>query len=114
MSLRTPEQLLFVYGTLAPGEVNEHVLAPLNGSWELATVCGELVQEGWGADHGFPALRLDEAAKPVSGQLFNSSELANHWDELDEFEGAAYRRVIATVKLDSGQSIAANIYVLSD
>ena len=49
---------LFVYGTLAPGEVNEHVLAPLDGSWVPARVYGTLHAEGWGHTHGFPALRL--------------------------------------------------------
>ncbi len=114
MSSRPPEHFLFVYGTLAPGEVNEHVLAPLKGSWEPATVRGALVQEGWGAEHGFPALRLNEESEPVAGQLFYSPGLTDLWGELDEFEGAAYRRVVTNVKLNSGQSIAANLYVLND
>ena len=29
---------LFVYGTLAPGRPNEHVLGEIEGSWEAATV----------------------------------------------------------------------------
>jgi gamma-glutamylcyclotransferase (GGCT)/AIG2-like uncharacterized protein YtfP len=29
---------LFVYGTLAPGRPNEHVLADLGGTWEPAYV----------------------------------------------------------------------------
>ena len=49
---------LFVYGTLAPGEVNEHVLATLDGSWVPALVFGTLHAEGWGHTHGFPALQL--------------------------------------------------------
>ena len=114
MSTRSPEHLLFVYGTLAPGEVNEHVLAPLNGDWEPATVRGELVHEGWGAEHGFPALRLDEDSQAVKGQLFYSPGLPEKWDELDEFEGEAYLRVVTNVILDSGQSIAANLYVIND
>lgn len=40
---------LFVYGTLAPGRPNEHVLANLPGEWEPATVNGRLLQAGWGA-----------------------------------------------------------------
>ena len=31
---------LFVYGTLAPGRPNEHVLADVPGEWEPATVMG--------------------------------------------------------------------------
>jgi gamma-glutamylcyclotransferase (GGCT)/AIG2-like uncharacterized protein YtfP len=44
------EERLFVYGTLAPGRPNEHMLAEVDGEWETATVRGRLVQEGWGAD----------------------------------------------------------------
>ena len=39
---------LFVYGTLAPGEVNEHVLATLDGNWVPARVFGTLHAEGLG------------------------------------------------------------------
>ena len=60
---------LFVYGTLAPGEMNEHVLAPLSGSWVPARVYGTLHAEGWGHT-GFPALRLNPAAPAVAGQIF--------------------------------------------
>jgi gamma-glutamylcyclotransferase (GGCT)/AIG2-like uncharacterized protein YtfP len=44
------EERLFVYGTLAPGRPNEHMLAEVDGEWETATVRGRLVPEGWGAD----------------------------------------------------------------
>ena len=37
---------LFVFGTLAPGEVNEHVLATLHGSWVQALVFCTLHAEG--------------------------------------------------------------------
>jgi gamma-glutamylcyclotransferase (GGCT)/AIG2-like uncharacterized protein YtfP len=47
---------LFVYGTLAPGRPNEHVLEPLDGTWRRATVRGDLLDVGWGAEHGYPAL----------------------------------------------------------
>ena len=30
-------QRLFVYGTLAPGQPNEHVLGDIEGSWETAS-----------------------------------------------------------------------------
>jgi len=62
---------LFVYGTLAPGEVNEDVLAALDGSWVPARVFGTLHSEGWGHTHGFPALQLDPAAAAVAGQIFS-------------------------------------------
>ncbi|GMM83898.1 hypothetical protein [Pseudoalteromonas sp. MTN2-4] len=47
---------LFVYGTLAPGKPNEHILQEVEGEWLPATVKGELHQTGWGAELGFPAI----------------------------------------------------------
>jgi len=35
-------QRLFVYGSLAPGEVNAQVLEPLAGEWQEASVRGTL------------------------------------------------------------------------
>ena len=49
---------LFVYGTLAPGQVNAHVLAPLSGAWTEAQISGSLHDAGWGAAHGCPGARL--------------------------------------------------------
>lgn len=109
-----PSFHLFVYGTLAPGEVNEHILKPLKGGWQSATVNGTLHPEGWGASYGFPAMRLDKNAGQVDGQLFSSSELPNHWERLDEFEGAAYKRVTTQVFLSDGNDCEANVYVLND
>jgi gamma-glutamylcyclotransferase (GGCT)/AIG2-like uncharacterized protein YtfP len=64
---------LFVYGTLAPGRPNEHVLADVPGEWEPATVTGTLFQEGWGAAVGYPGIVLDEHGGEVEGFLFSSS-----------------------------------------
>ena len=40
---------LFVYGTLQPGQPNEHELASISGEWSKAQVRGRLVDVGWGA-----------------------------------------------------------------
>ena len=112
--LSDPSFHLFVYGTLAPGEVNEHILKPLNGAWQSATVNGTLHPEGWGASYGFPAMRLDNDAGPVDGRLFSSIDLPNHWDRLDEFEGSAYKRVTTQVLLSNGEACQANVYTLND
>lgn len=114
MANQNPDHQLFVYGTLAPGEINEHVLKPLNGRWQSATVRGTLHPEGWGASHGFPAMRLNPNAERVSGQLFSSPELADFWQQLDEFEGEAYRRAETQVQLNDGTARIASIYVLND
>ena len=105
-------QRLFVYGTLAPGRANEHVLADVSGTWELATVRGRLLQQGWGAEAGFPGIVLDEDGPEVHGMLFSSAMLSEHWNRLDHFEGDGYERVLASARLQGGGTAMAYIYVL--
>ncbi len=105
-------QRLFVYGTLAPGRPNEHVLDEIEGSWEDATVTGTLHPEGWGATMGYPAIVLGEAGDEVEGSLFSSDELSHHWARLDEFEGKAYERVLAVVRLRDNSTVDAYVYAL--
>jgi gamma-glutamylcyclotransferase (GGCT)/AIG2-like uncharacterized protein YtfP len=104
---------LFVYGTLAPGRPNEHVLADIPGSWQPATVTGTLLQEGWGAAAGYPGIVLDEHGAKVQGLLFSSERLADQWARLDQFEGDGYERVLTTATLDDGTTVDAFIYKLS-
>ena len=104
---------LFVYGTLAPGQPNEHILAPLGGTWQPATVKGHLKLEGWGATMGFPGLVLDPGGQAVKGLVFTSEKLERFWAVLDEFEGDQYARVPVEAALPDGGSIEAYIYVLS-
>ena len=103
---------LFVYGTLAPGKANEHVLGDLPGSWQVATVRGRLVDEGWGAALGSPAIVPDEQAGSVDGFVFSSAALAERWPQLDAFEGSGYRRVRVTARLAEGGSTEAWVYAL--
>lgn len=105
---------LFIYGSLQPGGTNEHVLAPLEGKWEPATIKGRLVEEGWGAALGYPGLVLDSDGELVAGQLFTSPALTDIWQELDEFEGDQYARVTAPVSLENGTRVDAFVYVLQD
>jgi gamma-glutamylcyclotransferase (GGCT)/AIG2-like uncharacterized protein YtfP len=104
---------LFVYGTLAPGRPNEHVLADIPGSWQPATVTGTLLREGWGAAAGYPGIVLDEHGAKVEGLLFRSEQLADHWACLDQFEGDGYERVLTRATLDDGTTVDAFIYMLS-
>lgn len=103
---------LFVYGTLAPGKPNAHVLADLKGTWQPATVRGRFLQAGWGAALGFPGLVLDEPNETVSGLLFSSEALAEFWPRLDAFEGEGYARVPVTVQLADGSLCEASIYTV--
>lgn len=106
-------QKLFVYGTLAPGRPNEHLLQKIGGSWEKGYVIGKFHNEGWGATMGYPAVKLDDGGDKVHGYIFTSDRLAAYWSELDTFEGDAYQRVKTTVILADGMTeVEAFIYEL--
>lgn len=109
----TTTHRLFVYGTLAPGRSNAHVLADIPGEWEPATATGTLFREGWGAAAGYPGIILDPDGGEVEGFLFSSDELAEHWARLDEFEGDGYERVVTEVTRKDGTVVEACIYKLS-
>ena len=64
-------QRLFVYGTLAPGRPNSHMLEAIGGAWRRASVRGTLHPEGWGATLGYPAIVLGEDGRKVEGSLFS-------------------------------------------
>lgn len=103
---------LFVYGALAPGRPNEHILADVSGNWESASVRGMLLQEGWGAAVGYPGIILDEQGEEVHGLVFSSDQLSAHWTRLDEFEGNEYERILTAVRLQDGTLVEAYIYKL--
>ena len=105
------DRRLFVYGTLAPGEENAHVLAHCRGDWRRASVTGRLVNTGWGVALGFPALQIDPEGDAVAGWLLQSDDLLASWSALDEFEGDAYRRSLVMAELDSGETVAASAYL---
>jgi len=100
------------YGSLAPGRVNHHQLAALNGHWRRGTVQGKLMDAGWGVALGFPGLILDPDGGPIEVYLFESPDLPAHWSRLDEFEGPGYRRVVTCVHTPDGER-SAYIYVVA-
>jgi len=55
---------LAVYGTLAPGQPNHHVLAPLGGEWTDGLIEGDLIPLGWGAALGYPGFRPRAGGTP--------------------------------------------------
>ncbi len=103
---------LFVYGTLAPGRPNAHILAGVPGTWQRAIVHGRLYREGWGARQGYPGIRIDDSGDPVEGYVFSSDALAGEWERLDRFEGDEYERVSAKAWLKDGQTVATYVYQL--
>jgi gamma-glutamylcyclotransferase (GGCT)/AIG2-like uncharacterized protein YtfP len=105
---------LFTYGTLSPGQPNEHVLSDVRGSWRRATVRGRLFPEGWGAALGYPGIVLAEDGEEVAGFVFTSEQLADHWERLDRFEGKGYERARTRATLPDGNGVEAYVYVLRD
>lgn len=106
-----PEHL-FVYGTLAPGRSNAHVLGGVPGRWQSASVRGEMDDQGWGLTEGYPGLKPDPGGGVVEGLLFSSAVLGSHWRRLDSFEGEAYCRVPIEVTLANGSIVEAHVYVV--
>ena len=104
---------LATYGTLAPGKPNHHRLAHLVGRWTTGTLRGHLVETGWGAALGFPALRLDPAGDLIEVHLLISDQLPQQWEWLDAFEGEEYRRSNVCVETAEGP-IPAWIYVAAE
>ena len=105
---------LAVYGSLAPGRENHHVVAPLGGTWVTGVVEGDLTRRGWGAALGYLALRPRRGGPAVPAALLTSDVLPRAWAELDAFEGAEYRRVLvpvwSTAADDRALLAVANLY----
>jgi gamma-glutamylcyclotransferase (GGCT)/AIG2-like uncharacterized protein YtfP len=99
-----------VYGTLAPGAPNHHVLEDLGGEWREGCVHGELRQRGWGAQQGYPAIRWKPGTDRIPVKLLVSEDLERHWRRLDEFEGPEYQRILVPVYSGDEVVAVANIY----
>src|SRR5829696_9095365 len=98
---------LAVYGTLAPGQPNHHVVAPLGGEWTEGLVEGDLISLGWGAELGYPGFRPRAGGDAVAVWVLAASRLIGAWPELDRFEGEGYRRILVPVftkEMDSVQA----------
>ena len=96
------EEKLFVYGSLCPGAPNDHILAEIGGGWQQGYILATLVEEGWGAQLGYPGIRLSDSGEKIDGFIFKSGNLKNHWKKLDEFEGEEYTRIKADVHIEHG------------
>ncbi len=99
-----------VYGTLAPGAPNHRVLESLTGQWRDGAVHGDLHEEGWGAQQGYPAIRWNPRSGQVPVKLLVSADLEHHWERLDKFEGPAYQRILVPVCMGDDVIAVANIY----
>lgn len=111
-------QRLAVYGTLAPGRSNHHVVAPYGGTWTTGRVRGDLVQLGWGAAAGYPALRVRADGPWVRVHVLESTRLPAAWPDIDAFEGREYRRILVPVHAEHDDEfniiVVANLYESAD
>lgn len=71
-----PQHRLAPYERLAPGRPNHHQLDGLKGRRSRGYVQGTLVNAGWGAGLGYPALVLDPDGPAVEVDVFESVEPA--------------------------------------
>ena len=92
-----PDRALAVYGTLAPGGSNHHVVAGLGGRWLDGVIRGHRFEARWRGHTGYPGFRPDPAGPAVPVRVLVSDRLADHWERLDDFEGPGYRRVVIDV-----------------
>ncbi|MFB2538519.1 MULTISPECIES: gamma-glutamylcyclotransferase family protein [unclassified Acinetobacter] len=107
---------LFVYGTLAPDRENAHILKPIQGKWYKASMRGLLLPNGWGAALGYPAIIPKDSGEIVHGQIFESDDLDQHWQRIDEFEGEGYQRLVVQVLVESEKGdfyVDAYVYALN-
>jgi gamma-glutamylcyclotransferase (GGCT)/AIG2-like uncharacterized protein YtfP len=88
---------LAVYGTLAPGQPNHHVVAPLGGAWTDGLIEGDLLPVGWGAPLGYPGFRPRAGGDAVAVRVLTAPLLATAWPTLDRFEGPGYQRILVPV-----------------
>jgi gamma-glutamylcyclotransferase (GGCT)/AIG2-like uncharacterized protein YtfP len=114
-----PSETLAVYGTLAPGEPNHHVVAPLGGEWTEGVVEGELFPVGWGAALGYNAFLPRPGGPEVAVKVLRSPALPDAWPELDRFEGPGYHRILVPVLSPAADGerrllTVANLYAAAD
>ena len=114
---------LAVYGTLAPGRPNHHVLAPLGGEWTDGLIEGDLIPLGWGAALGYPGFRPRAGGDAVAVRVLSAPSLATAWPALDRFEGPGYERILVPIfgtEPDPGQAgerrlhTVANLYAATE
>ncbi|MEO6550519.1 MAG: gamma-glutamylcyclotransferase [Ferruginibacter sp.] len=109
-----PEKVLIIYGTLAPGKPNHHLVEHIKGKWQHGIVRGKLMKEGWGTIigyDGFVHTSLEEQEE-IPAFILSSDELIANWPTLDEFEGDGYQRILAMFELNNGEIGVGYIYAV--
>lgn len=105
--------VLIVYGSLAPGESNHHIISHIDGQWSKASIKGRIIDNGWSSRTGYPEFQRtsEEDSETVEVFAFISEELDEHWDHIDAFERTeSYIRSKIPCVLEGGKIIDAFIY----
>jgi hypothetical protein len=82
---------LALYGTLAPGQPNHHVVAPLGGEWTDGLIEGDLLPLGWGVALGYPGFRPRVGGEALAVQVLS----APYWGVLGPSWSASRARAIS-------------------
>jgi gamma-glutamylcyclotransferase (GGCT)/AIG2-like uncharacterized protein YtfP len=108
-------EILAVYGSLAPGKSNYHIVEPLGGEWTDGFIEGDLFQTGWGAALGYWSFRPRAGGERIAVKVLTSPRLSGAWQMLDDFEGSEYERILVAVFKNGSADLpelltVANIY----
>lgn len=95
---------LVVYGSLAPGEANHHVLDGISGEWRACVITGTVEMHD-----GYRIFRWARDGDRIAAQMLISQDLPRNWLRLDEFEGGDYRRIVIPAEV-GGRRVFANVY----
>lgn len=101
---------LAVYGTLAPGESNHHILGSIPGEWTPVELRGVRFTLQVGTDIGYPGYNWQPDGPTVDAYLLTSPKLPEHFDRLDRFEGPDYCRILVPVYRNGTMFAVANTY----
>lgn len=99
------DEHLAVYGSLAPGRENHHLLAGCPGTWTPGFTTGRV------AERQFRVFTYAADGAHIAVHVLRSHHLRGFWRELDAFEGAEYRRILVPVfTRGGGLAGVANLY----
>ena len=101
---------LAVYGSLKPGKENYHLVSDIAGHWDTGYVHGMYIDGGWGQKLGYPSMIWHSEGEQIPVSVLVSENLSDHWERLDQFEGADYQRILIPVFQQGEVKWVANIY----